>query len=77
MSTCSQYRAALSYNANLFLHLHPDGADLVGGLKADMVALQRQVGRLTSNHAVREGERSLCRHGSCKVGGPITTGQAR
>ncbi|KAL4448256.1 hypothetical protein ABPG75_005475 [Micractinium tetrahymenae] len=43
MSTCSQYRAGLGYNANLFLHLHPDGAAMVEGLQADMVALQRQV----------------------------------
>ncbi len=43
MSTCSQYRTSLSYNANLFLHLHPEGAAMLDGLKADMVELQQQV----------------------------------
>lgn len=65
MSTCSQYRSGLSYNANLFLHLHPDGASMLGALKSEMVTLQRQVRQLSAIQRSQGGLGSMTRHCSC------------
>ncbi|PSC70424.1 alpha-xylosidase 1 [Micractinium conductrix] len=43
MSIGSQYHAGLEYNSRTFLHLHPDGHDMLEGLKRSMVDLQLKV----------------------------------
>lgn len=76
MSTCSQYRASLRYNANLFLHLHPEGADMLDGLKADMVELQQQVRpALQSQAGSQRGLRQAGRHSRCTP--RVSTGAGR